>query len=217
MSTVVTGPQPRHAAGTSAGGQYAAKATTPPGGSLAGGGSFIFPPRMSSVEETNEFFRNAPLSDRVLSNAEHAYRKWWNEQRDANRKETTEAWDRVPANQRWVERATPTEFNNKLIELINEADAKFVHTLPRLELSGDDLREILIARQVTYESSRLGTGFYEQARQIATNFRGDRVTLGAIIDYHRTHEWVHRALTETDLPAVDAMEAVATALQRQGD
>ncbi|MBG7613666.1 hypothetical protein IWC96_00005, partial [Brevundimonas sp. BAL450] len=66
--------QPRTAAG-----KFDYKPFTPPEGSLTdeSEGTFAFPPEtVDTAAALAEFFESAPISDRILSNADHAFRKW---------------------------------------------------------------------------------------------------------------------------------------------
>lgn len=205
--------QPRHPGGSSTGGQFTSRQNTPPEGTLAesASGSFAFPPRQfETVEEYIDFFETAPISDRVLSNADHAYRKWRQDQINA---EVSAAYDVYGSDPEVVAavRKNVIISDRKAREFVANSRAEAEAKRPMQSIDSHRLRNVLRAHQMWFYAA---TAPGEDAREriLQHHLHDGEWTVQGIVDGNFTTQWASRALTDSDLAAVDAMERVAQTL-----
>ena len=214
MMSLVASDQTREPSGSPRGGQFAGRANTPPEGALAESatGTFAFPPRsFGSVEEYIEFFETVPISDRVLSNARHAYRKW---RQDTINRKVNEAYAIYGNDPQVVAEARkhPLVSEQKAELFVMAERAKAAAEIPDETIDPNNMRSILRAHQLWYYRRTVADGTAE-AEIVSSRMAGLTSTVQSIVDEWRTPEWAFRAMTESDLAAVDAMEEMAATLR----
>ncbi|WP_433673887.1 hypothetical protein [Microbacterium gorillae] len=177
-------------------------------------GSFAFPPRsFGSAQELIDFFESAPISDRILSNADHAYRKW---REDQINEEVRAAYDVYGNDPKIVAGARENPINSErearifVNKVRREADAK----RPVRVIDQHRLRNVLRAHQIWAYSGTLPTED-EEREVLEYKTQGSDFTIVQVVESNSTREWLERALTDSDLAAVDAMNRVAQALEEQ--
>lgn len=234
--SIVDADRPRHGAGApgGTGGQFAAKANTTPGDTLAESatGSFLFPPGgMATANELREFFTTTPVSDRVLSNAQHSYKKWRESEIWRIGFPILEKWNMDPANiergkqAAAQDRADAKRFRRPVVDnhhkiLMAEGEKmareEAAKQLPPFQVPGQHMRVALAARQITWYRGVLPTD-EEKAKvsQLALPLGDQTATVQEVTDFYQTSEWASRALTESDIAATDAMDRIADLLESQ--
>ena len=204
-------------------GQFAEKRNSPPTAGLdaepvavaQGGGSFIFPPvSFADEDDLVAFFVNAPLSDRLLSNADHAYKHWRTEQINDYVREAYKEYGNDPRVVREASKS-PLVSDMKAQQFVDAKRREAEGMFPNPELPANYIRGILIARQIAYYSGAL-----EGDREAVYDRRidlggGDVATVAHLVDEFSAHKWVPRALTDSDLAAIDATYRVARILDRK--
>lgn len=209
--------QPQGAPGGT-GGEFATKQNTPPEGTLteSATGSFAFPPNcIAALDDYLEFFETAPISDRILSNAGHAYRKW---HEYALWKYVDDAYA-IYGNDPEVVEETRKNYitgNRKKHEFLAQKRMEAAALYPIAEISHNRMRAVLRAHQILVWRGLLSS---EEDAERATNhlitISGETKAAHEIAAEYRTTEWARRAFTDSDLAALDAMEAIASSLAEQ--
>lgn len=213
MSTIDIIDQPRHPAGAAGGrgGEFAEKRNSAPEGALMAEnatGSFLFPPTntFTTAEQLIEFFTTQPISDRVLSNARWAYKKWRYEQVTAMSKAELNAW-RLSKDGQSVSKRDDFTFilNLERNKAIDRANAYY----STREMPASYARTILVAHQISGFRGLLASE-EEQGKAYSHPMVLDGVqdTAAGIAIKWKTDDYLDRALTESDLQAVDSMENV---------
>ncbi len=215
--SLVQSQQPRLPGGAPEGGRFASRANSAPSEGLlteSATGSFAFPPRsFGSAQELIDFFESAPISDRILSNADHAYRKW---REDQINEEVRAAYDVYGNDPKIVAGARENPINSErearifVNKVRREADAK----RPVRVIDQHRLRNVLRAHQIWAYSGTLPTED-EEREVLEYKTQGSDFTIVQVVESNSTREWLERALTDSDLAAVDAMNRVAQALEEQ--
>lgn len=174
-------------------------------------GSFAFPPgRWDSIEQQIEFFTNAPISDRILSNADHAYRQWRQQQIDNAVMRDHDQWGEAPETIELAKR-NPQEFRNqnkyRQAVVREQTEQKY----PK-EVNPVVMRDVLRAHQIRMYRG----GFSEEDEQRLLDYElpcGRRtMTVDDIVNEYHTLGWADRAMTENDLANTDALYRVAMIL-----
>ena len=211
--SLVQSQQPRHSGGVPEGGQFTRKANTPPEGLLteSATGSFAFPPRsFETIDEFIEFFESAPISDRILSNTDHAYRQWRD---DAITAEVREAY-RIYGNDPKVLKAVDKNLflsEQNAREFVANARADAEAKRPLKFIDPHRLRNVLRAHQLWfYSAAAPGEGAADSV--LAHHPLGSEWSVSQIVEGNSTPEWASRAMTDSDLAAVDAMRRVVSTL-----
>ena|GEM_PF-4781818 len=218
---IASAPQPRQPAGSSQGGQYGPRTNTPPEGTLAESatGSFLYPPALHTAEEFIAFYEQAPISDRVLSNATYAFERW-----RKNRIED-EAWamgrsflhtDARSINE--MARALKDGADQESVEVemllphmpvfAEQARARY----PRTMIHPADMRTVLRANQLVMQRTMVGPDESEQQKMLncRVTFEGRQITAHELTYELVTHEWVPNALTENDFAQMDTLSRMAS-------
>lgn len=222
MGTVSVSTQPRRPGGAAggAGGQFAQKTNSPPEGTLAESatGSFLYPPeRFESAEQYLTFFAAAPISDQVLSNASHAYRKWRQKAILAHIHARHSAFvddkDNIAyrmAKQHGkagldlaIERERPT--------WIAEAEAMY----PITELPEAQSRSALRAHQIVLQRGMLAPEDQQAAMDYPIPHGSGFARAEDLVDRYHTYQWAEAALTESDYAQTEAMNRIAILLAEQ--
>jgi len=214
--SLVQSAQSRQPEGTPAGGQFKKRQNKPPEGTLAESatGSFAFPPRaFESVAQYVEFFETAPISDRVLSNADHAYRQWRQDEINAEVRAAYAVYGNDPQVLAQARKNVVTS-DRKAQEFIARARAEAEARRPQASIEPHRMRNILRAHQLWYYSSTLETDA-DRAQVLSHHLAGQQWTVQEIVDGNSTPGWASRAMTDSDLAAVDAMERVARSLDER--
>ncbi len=222
MSTI-TDEIPRHPAGTPAsrGGEFAARRLTDPEGTLAeeSAGSFIYPPdHFDTFEEFADFWESAPVSDRVLSNASHAYRTWLQSAEDAAVRGNWHQYEEGnQKTERMLQRKLGQGAKKLNLESREQIIAEFRAQFPA-RVSPRHMRQVLRA----YQMGKLVSSIVDRAEQdkidtYTFTVDDEQVTGDQLEDLYHPSMWAERALTETDLPIVDSLRYLAQAAdQRDG-
>lgn len=211
---VTTDIQPRQPGGNARGGEYAEKQNSAPRGDLmeSATGSFAFPPsEWESEEHLIEFFTTAPISDRILSNADHAYRQWRQQQIDNAVMRDHDQWGEAPETIELAKR-NPQEFRNqnkyRQAVVREQAEQKY----PQKEVSPARLRTVLRAHQIYQFGSSLGEDAVRAKNLHRLKIRGEEKSVVDIVNEYHTLGWADRAMTENDLANTDALYRVAMIL-----
>lgn len=222
MSTIID-EVPRHPAGTPAsrGGEFAARQLTDPEGTLAedAAGSFIYPPdHFDSFREFAEFWESAPISDRVLSNASHAYRTWLQSAEDAAVRGNWHQYEEGnEKTERMLQRKLGAGSKDLNLESRGQVIADFRAKLPA-RVSPRHMRQVLRA----YQMGQLVSSILDRAEQDGLDtytftVDDEQLTGAQLEDLYHPSMWAERALTEADLPVVDSLRYLAQATdQRDG-
>lgn len=220
MSTgTIDSVQPRRPKGAPVGGQFAEKQNTPPGGSLVDSvsGSFLFPPNnLSTADALVKFFTTQPISDRVLSNARYAYRAWREQKIRDHVSVKLAAWEQSREANRIARKQGDEGLDHAAEPLLHgwRAEAEAMYSVEQLPAS--HTRPVLVARQIVVYRGILEDDAEEQkALEHEIVVSGDTYNVSALVAEYSAHEWAPRALTESDLPAVDSMSLVARILDEQ--
>lgn len=204
-------------------GQFAEKRNSPPATGLNAepvaiahaGGSFIFPlVNFADEDDLVAFFVNAPLSDRLLSNADHAYKHWRTEQINDYVRAAYKEYGNDPKVVREAAKS-PLVSDMKAQQFVDAKRREAEDMFPNPELPANYIRGILVARQIAYYSGALD-GDRESVfdRRIDLG-GGDVATVAHLVDHYSADKWVPRALTDSDLAAIDATYRVARILDRK--
>lgn len=222
MSTIID-EVPRHPAGTPAsrGGEFAARQLTDPEGTLAedATGSFIYPPdHFDSFQEFAEFWESTPISDRVLSNASHAYRTWLQYAEDAAVRGNWHQYEEGnEKTERMLQRKLGAGSKDLNLESREQIIAEFRAKFPA-RVSPRHLRQVLRA----YQMGQLVSSIVDRAEQdeldsYTFTVDDEQLTGAQLEDLYHPSMWAERALTEADLPVVDSLKYLAQATdQRDG-
>jgi hypothetical protein len=211
--SLVKSQQPRQTGGVPEGGQFARKTNTPPEGLLteSATGSFAFPPRtFASVEEYIEFFEAAPISDRILSNADHAYRQWRQDGIDEEVRAAYHVYGNDPKILAAADKNIITS-DRHARQFVAEVRAEAEARRPIQFIEPHLLRNVLRAHQMWFFSAT-APGDSGQDAVRGHRLLGGQWTVQEIVDGSSTQEWASRALTDSDLAAVDAMRRVVSTL-----
>ncbi|WP_288452282.1 hypothetical protein [uncultured Microbacterium sp.] len=201
--------QPRTAAG-----KFDYKPFTPPEGSLTdeSEGTFAFPPEtFDTAAALAEFFESAPISDRILSNADHAFRKWREDRIVADLRRDYEAWGNDPRTVATAKR-NPIEYHRQADAFSVTRRAEIEAQYPIHSISPVTLRKVLRARQIVVWRGLLPDAEEQAALDWPVTIAGVATTAADVTHRYSTAEWVERALTDSDLAAVDAMTLVTATL-----
>jgi hypothetical protein len=154
-------------------------------------GSFAFPPSgFKFVEDFLEFFDTASISDRILSNADHAYKRW---RRDTIALATRNA--HIPNS------SDPTI----AIAAIRKAETE--HPI----IEPPQLRNILRSHQIWYYSKN-APGDAGAATVLAYKRPGSELTVQETVDLYQTSRWASGTITENDLAVSDAVQHLRAVL-----
>ena len=203
------------------GGEFAARLLTDPEGNLAEetNGSFLYPPdRFPSYTEYVEFWETAPISDRVLSNASHAYRAWLQGAEDAYVRANWHRFEEGNAKtERMLTKKLGADAQTLNVESRQKLIEEFRHQYPA-EISPRHMRQVLRAYSVaSYWASIEDPSGRDLALRYTAQIDGRSLTLGDIAQRFSPDSWAERALTEADLPVVDSLRYLAQATdQRDG-
>ena len=203
------------------GGEFATRHLTDPEGNLAEEtrGSFLYPPdRFPSYEEYIEFWESSPISDRVLSNASHAYRTWLQGAEDAYVRANWHRFEEGNAKtDRMLHKKLGADAQTVNVESRQSLIDEFREKYPS-EVSPRHMRQVLRAYSVaSYWASIEDPSGRGLAQRYTTEIDGQALTLDEIAQRYCPDNWAERALTEADLPVVDSLRYMAQATdQRDG-
>lgn len=200
-------------------GQYAGTLNTPPETTLAESatGSFLYPPVHLYADEHIAFFEESAISDRVLSNASHSYKKWRMERVLEHVREASAAALRDPQsleNRMQKSHGDPgyrDALNHQKPARVAAAEAAY----PLTDIPSTRMRTILRAHQMWRLSPGLADGEDSKVDEHEMELLGQTTTVAAIVESYRTRDWVARALTENDFAQTEALERVAGLLALQ--
>lgn len=221
MSTVEADQKTRKPAGAAggAGGQFATKAHTPPEETLAenASGSFLFPPEsFDNFDEYVRFFMEAPISDRVLSNAGHAYIAWRKRSILKHIHARSEQQSGDINSRVYKASRRGTEAYNKVLaeeQAKWRAEAEALHPIKKLPYSGS--RTILRSHQIVKLRGILPDEDDQRALDYPMSLLNEELTAADIFDRYHAGEWASDALTESDFAQSEATRRVASLLAQQ--
>lgn len=213
MSTAIEAS--RHPAGApqGRGGEFSPRRLTDPEGNLVEEttGSFLYPPdSFASYEEYIEFWESAPISDRVLSNASHAYRSWLQSAEDAYVRAN---WHRFDEDNQKTEKMLQRKLGANAQELNVASRQKLIDEFRQkypAEVSPRHMRQVLRAHSIaSYGGSIEDPAGQQRVLQYTVQMDGRTMSLDDIVERYNPIEWADRALTEADLPVVDSLRYLA--------
>jgi len=209
-------------------GEFAGKANAKPRGALQPllQGTFLFPPAaFESATELVRFFEEAPVSDRVLSNADYAFVAWREQQIVAAMKAEYARTLATPRDLRKItgwQNPSSEQFMAAMQQHLDETRMHAESTAFKVRrIDHGQLRPVLVGHQILTNAWRLPAEEKAVAEGASTEIAISpnpgltRVGYRELCDFYSAGAWAARALTESDLPALDATTSVARTISER--
>lgn len=225
MNTMAATEQPRRAAGSpdSAGGQWVPRSAPAPSGELPmsfdpNEQRFLWPTKedLASAESVIELTFNAPVSTRVLSNAQAAYQVWRDEEARLTADERLHEWIRSDVAAALLAKVESGEINrsgwderslNEHVRFKIEAESR----LGRGSISAPMLPAVVRAGRAYALAGLLADADRERVDAATIQTQGGTFSVSQLVQHYNTHRWLEAAMTDSDYAVIRSQERLMLA------